>query len=202
MTAHLRTPQDRIRFLEEQLEEKSAEVALLREQLGGVAKQAMIEALWRVGLSPQEAALFAMLHDARGRTLSRLDVLDNLPALDHVRERDSKIIDVLVSRIRRKLGAGVIETVRARGHRATQEGLSVGDKLIAGQPVELQSRAPLPYECRYKLTVDQALEVKRIGYTQTAESLAQRFGVSRAVIDKIRGGYGYQRLIAKHQSCA
>jgi two-component system OmpR family response regulator len=68
-----------------------------------------------VSLTAQEYRLLAYLTHNAERVVSRSELLD------HVYERsldpDSNVIDVLLARVRRKIGAGRIETLRGRGFR-------------------------------------------------------------------------------------
>lgn len=68
-----------------------------------------------VRLTAQEYRLLAYLLHHAERVVSRSELLD------HVYERgldpDSNVIDVLLGRVRRKIGAARIETVRGRGFR-------------------------------------------------------------------------------------
>ena len=68
-----------------------------------------------VELTAQEYRLLAYLAHHAGRVVSRSELLD------HVYERridpDSNVIDVLLARVRRKIGAERIETLRGRGFR-------------------------------------------------------------------------------------
>jgi two-component system OmpR family response regulator len=68
-----------------------------------------------VALTAQEYRLLAYLAHHAGRVVSRSELLD------HVYERDldpdSNVIDVLLARVRRKVGAERIETLRGRGFR-------------------------------------------------------------------------------------
>jgi len=68
-----------------------------------------------VALTAQEYRLLAFLAHHAERVVSRSDLLD------HVYERDldpdSNVIDVLIARVRRKIGAERIETLRGRGFR-------------------------------------------------------------------------------------
>ena len=70
-----------------------------------------------VHLTAHEYRLFAYLLHHAERVVSRSELLD------HVYERgldpDSNVIDVLLGRVRRKVGAARIETVRGRGFRLT-----------------------------------------------------------------------------------
>jgi two-component system OmpR family response regulator len=69
----------------------------------------------RVTLTAQEYRLLAYLAHHAERIVSRSELLD------HVYERsldpDSNVIDVLLTRVRRKIGAERIETLRGRGFR-------------------------------------------------------------------------------------
>lgn len=66
-----------------------------------------------VNLTPQEYKLVAYLFLARNRVVSRAELAE------HVYERDcdpdSNVIDVLIGRVRRRIGRDVIQTVRGRG---------------------------------------------------------------------------------------
>ena len=72
-----------------------------------------------VALTPQEYRLVSYLAHHAERIVSRSELLD------HVYERgadpDSNVIDALLLRVRRKIGAGRIETVRGRGFRLRAE---------------------------------------------------------------------------------
>jgi len=67
-----------------------------------------------IGLSPQEYRLFAYLAHQHGRVVSQLEITEHLYTQDF--ERDSNSIEVLVGRVRRRLGADVIKTRRGFGY--------------------------------------------------------------------------------------
>lgn len=173
------------------IEERDAEIANLRDQLGGQVKQRMLDRLWRFGLTGQEAAMFAILYDAKGRTLSKYALEDVLPGRDDVSERAVKIVDVTVCKARRKLGdPALIETVWGRGYRLSKSGLALGDKIANDEPIHITPR--LPRASRRILTDDQVREVRRVGYDESASRIAARMGCSEAVIHAIRSGYRYE----------
>ncbi|WP_116368859.1 winged helix-turn-helix domain-containing protein [Parahaliea mediterranea] len=68
-----------------------------------------------VSLTAQEARLLAYLMHARDRVVSRAELAEHVYDRDH--EPDSNVIDVQISRLRRKLGSERIETLRGRGYR-------------------------------------------------------------------------------------
>jgi two-component system OmpR family response regulator len=68
-----------------------------------------------VRLTTQELRILEYLLHRPGRVVTRLDIIDH--AYDRDCDRDSNVIDVLIGRIRRKLGVALIETVRGRGYR-------------------------------------------------------------------------------------
>jgi two-component system OmpR family response regulator len=70
-----------------------------------------------VRLTTQELRILEYLLHRPGHIVTRLDIIDH--AYDRDFDRDSNVIDVLVGRIRRKLGVELIETVRGRGYRLT-----------------------------------------------------------------------------------
>jgi two-component system OmpR family response regulator len=67
-----------------------------------------------VELSAQEYKLFAYLAMQRGRVVSQLELTEHLYAQDT--ERESNSIEVLVARVRRRLGTEVIGTRRGFGY--------------------------------------------------------------------------------------
>ena len=67
-----------------------------------------------LNLTPQEYRLFAYLVHQRGRSVSRLELTEHIYAQDF--ERDSNSIEVLVGRVRRRLGADIIKTHRGFGY--------------------------------------------------------------------------------------
>lgn len=73
--------------------------------LGGVA----------VSLSRREFALLAALLNARGRVLSAAQLKDRL--YDFSEEIESNALSVHIHHLRRKLGPGLVETVRGMGYR-------------------------------------------------------------------------------------
>jgi two-component system OmpR family response regulator len=68
-----------------------------------------------VRLTAQEYRLLAYLMHHQGRVVSRTELTEHLYDQDF--DRDSNIIEVFVGRLRKKLGADVIETARGLGYR-------------------------------------------------------------------------------------
>ena len=68
-----------------------------------------------VTLTAQEFRLLSYLMHHADRAVSRTELTEHLYAQDF--ERDSNTIEVFVARLRRKLPAGLIETVRGLGYR-------------------------------------------------------------------------------------
>ncbi len=67
-----------------------------------------------VHLSPQEYRLLSYLMHHAGRVVSQLELTEQLYAQDF--ERDSNAVEVLVGRVRRKVGADLIQTRRGFGY--------------------------------------------------------------------------------------
>lgn len=67
-----------------------------------------------VELTPLEFRLLSQLLHSRGRVLSQLELTDHLYSQDS--DRDPNSIEQLVGRLRRRLGAGIIETRRGYGY--------------------------------------------------------------------------------------
>lgn len=74
-----------------------------------------------ITLTAQESRLLAYLLHAAPRIVSRTELSEHVYDRDH--EPDSNVIDVQISRLRRKLGSGCIETLRGQGYR-----------IVAGEP--------------------------------------------------------------------
>jgi two-component system OmpR family response regulator len=68
-----------------------------------------------VALTSHELRLLTYLLHHQQRTVSRTEIMEHV--YDGDAERDSNVIDVLMARIRRKLGAPLIHTVRGAGYR-------------------------------------------------------------------------------------
>jgi DNA-binding response OmpR family regulator len=75
-------------------------------------------------LSPREAELFSYLASNPGRAVSRQEILERVWGIDAT-GLDTRAVDMLVARLRSKLGSGgadIIRTVRSRGY-------AIGDAL-------------------------------------------------------------------------
>ena len=67
-----------------------------------------------VQLSPLEYRLLSYLMHHAGRVIPATELADHLYDLDH--DRDSNAVEVIVARLRRKLGTQLIETRRGFGY--------------------------------------------------------------------------------------
>ncbi len=112
-----------------ELEEMLARVEALIRRSSGHANPVMSSgsveldpATNRVTLSGRPVALTALeyrtlsylMHHA-GRIISKTELTDHIYGQDF--DRDSNVIEVLINRLRRKLGRGLIETRRGQGYR-------------------------------------------------------------------------------------
>ena len=68
-----------------------------------------------VVLSTKEFALLEIFMRRPGQVLSRLDLIEH--AWDFAYENRSNVVDVYIRRLRRKIGADAVETVRGAGYR-------------------------------------------------------------------------------------
>ncbi|HSC26515.1 MAG TPA: response regulator transcription factor [Vicinamibacterales bacterium] len=68
-----------------------------------------------VKLTGHEYRVLSYLMHHRGRVVSQTELMDHIYA--HGADRDSNTVEVFVARLRRKLGASSIETVRGMGYR-------------------------------------------------------------------------------------
>jgi two-component system OmpR family response regulator len=72
-----------------------------------------------VDLTPQEFKLIAYLVHNRGRVVSQLEITEHIYSQDY--ERDSNAVEVLVGRVRKRLGKDVIKTRRGFGYTLGEE---------------------------------------------------------------------------------
>ena len=68
-----------------------------------------------VKLTSHEFRVLSYLMHHRGRVVSQAELTEHIYA--HGSDRDSNTVEVFVTRLRRKLGASFIETVRGFGYR-------------------------------------------------------------------------------------
>jgi len=71
-----------------------------------------------VKLTSHEYRVLSYLMHERGRVVPQTELTDHIYA--HSSDRDSNTVEVFVARLRRKLGASVIETVRGLGYRVRE----------------------------------------------------------------------------------
>ena len=67
-----------------------------------------------LNLSPLEFRLLNYLAHNRGRTVSRMELMEHIYETDA--ERNPNTLDVLIGRLRRKVGTGLIQTRRGHGY--------------------------------------------------------------------------------------
>jgi two-component system OmpR family response regulator len=67
-----------------------------------------------VRLSGQEYKILSYLMRNMGRTVSRSELAEHI--YDHAYDKDSNLIEVFIGRLRKKLGADLITTVRGQGY--------------------------------------------------------------------------------------
>ena len=101
------------------LARRAAGLSATRLTAGPVSLDAGSSEAWLDGeplaLTANEFRLLQLLLYNAGRTLTRQTILDNLYRLDS--ERDPNAIEVLVGRLRRKIGRERVVTVRGLGYR-------------------------------------------------------------------------------------
>ena len=68
-----------------------------------------------VKLTSHEFRVLSYLMHHRGRVVSQAELIEHIYAQDF--DRDSNTVEVFIARLRRKLGASLIETVRGLGYR-------------------------------------------------------------------------------------
>jgi Response regulators consisting of a CheY-like receiver domain and a winged-helix DNA-binding domain len=72
-----------------------------------------------LSLTAQEFRILSYLMHHAGKVVSRTELIEHV--YDRHFDRDSNVLEVLIGRIRRKLGVDLIHTVRGQGYRLAQE---------------------------------------------------------------------------------
>jgi two-component system, OmpR family, response regulator len=72
-----------------------------------------------VKLTGHEFRVISYLMHQRGRVVSQGELTEHIYSQDF--DRDSNTVEVFIARLRRKLGASVIETVRGLGYRIAEK---------------------------------------------------------------------------------
>jgi two-component system OmpR family response regulator len=91
----------------------SARIEVDNLSLDTRTKQVAIDGV-PVALTPQEYRLVAFLMHQQGRVVSQMEITEHLYAQDF--ERESNSVEVLVGRVRKKLGADIVKTRRGFGY--------------------------------------------------------------------------------------
>jgi hypothetical protein len=123
----------RIPQLEHDLADANAEIirlrglvaqrtAMLRERVT-IADVELIDAppAWASKLTLCQFAFMMAFLDAYPRYLSRAFLIDTIPGRDHAADPSPKLVDVHLSKIRKKLGRDVIEKLPVGGWRCSAE---------------------------------------------------------------------------------
>ena len=92
----------------------SPEIALGRLVVDTAAQRVLLDGA-PVRLTGLEYRLLAYLALRAGQVVSKTELTEHLYAQDF--DRDSNTLEVMVGRLRRKLGEGLIETLRGQGYR-------------------------------------------------------------------------------------
>lgn len=101
------------------------EVAYLRSELGLAQDATKIKALKvSLGLTETEALLLHALYATRQHYLSRAQVFDATRPSSR-RDCTLKIVDVYVSKLRRKIGSDIIKTLWGYGYCLTPQGVAL-----------------------------------------------------------------------------
>lgn len=135
------TPLDREKALSAKLAARVQELesdlqAARREARGQAARDVAQTIQARSALTGQEAWLLAALYAADGRVVTKAALNERLPwfwANREAGDRATKTIDVILHRIRRKMGADRVETIWHAGLRITPSGVALVDRLLAGE---------------------------------------------------------------------
>lgn len=106
--------------LADTVEDLRAEVRHLRSELGLSMEASDVDDLRALGLTPLEAKTVLCLYRAKGKVRSRFQITE---AIGSDVEDASRLLAVLVVRIRHKMGDDFITTARGVGYRLTAAGV-------------------------------------------------------------------------------
>lgn len=110
--------------------ELEEEVKFLRRELAMELDLSLTDQLAQAfKLSPQAARVLTTLYQTKGRVVSRLLIYERL--YTHERDGDPKIVDVLLSQVRKRLGHEYIGNVWARGVALTVAGVARVETVLA-----------------------------------------------------------------------
>ena len=111
-------PSEIVRSQQDVIRQQDELIEVLKGALAAAGVNAVpAHARWMTGLSPQERALVGVLYARYPRPVPREVLLDLLPGNDHARERQLQVVDVVVHKVRKKLGADAVVTERGEGFR-------------------------------------------------------------------------------------
>lgn len=109
-----------LRDLDAEVSDLRAIVDVMKGALAATVVESVENPAWAKPLTPQQRALMGALLEAAPNGVDRRHLLDCLPSLDHVVERNPQLVTVVVARIRRLFGPDAIETLH-RGYRLSDE---------------------------------------------------------------------------------
>jgi len=114
-------PSEILRAQQDIIRQQDAIIQVLKGALAAAGLGfAPAQADWMSGLTKQEAALVGVLYAHYPRSVPRADIIEHLPGHDHARERQLQLVDIVVHKVRRKLGAQTIEAERGVGFRLSE----------------------------------------------------------------------------------
>jgi DNA-binding response OmpR family regulator len=115
-------PSEIIRAQQDIIRQQDGMISTLKAalSLAGVVSVPSMDVPWLSGLTRQEASLVGVLYTAFPHATSRMDIIDHLPGNDHARERQLQLVDIVVHKIRKKLGQSAIEAERGVGFKMSE----------------------------------------------------------------------------------
>ena len=132
-----------------------------------------------VPLTAKEFALLEFLAHRAGEVVDRFDILEH--CWDHAYEPESNVVDVHVRGLRRKLGDGVVETVRGAGYRVPENAPDAPSPAPGQVPTGTVTVV-------FTDIVDSTATTERVGDRRWLELLAEHNALVRAHLAE-QGGY-------------
>lgn len=114
-------------------EELEDEVVYLRGELGLTTSASAIGAVKAAtGLSDGPARVLLALYRTKGRALAKHQILDTVPAQRTIDDRDPKLADVWICRIRQATCFEAVDTVWGQGYAISPTGRAIVEKALEG----------------------------------------------------------------------
>ncbi len=128
--------QKRIADLEDRIADLEERVAYYESEIGIIRRSTRVSYLReRTGVPQGQLLIVLALYDARGKVLSRFQILERAgPMLERNEDRSPKIVDAQLCLANHRYFGPVFRSQRGLGYSMTSEGIAKIDALLQGLP--------------------------------------------------------------------